>query len=170
VDGIRRAASALPRVCRNGGDLAARTDMAWASLLGGLALANAGLGAAHGFAAPLGGMFPVPHGAACAAVLPHVMAVNVAALRRRQPDGEGLRRYSEIARLLSGRPRAAAEEGVDFVAALCRRLEVPPLRSYGVSEADVPDLVEKAAHASSMKANPIVLTEEELSEIAMRAI
>lgn len=70
VEGMRVAAGALPRVWSNPEDLEARTGMAWASLLGGLALANAGLGAVHGIAAPLGGMFRLPHGAACAAVLP----------------------------------------------------------------------------------------------------
>src|SRR5215471_8737394 len=62
VEGIRCAARALPRVCANGADREARSEMAWASLLGGMALANAGLGAVHGFAAPIGGMFPAPHG------------------------------------------------------------------------------------------------------------
>ena len=104
VEGIRRAAGALARVWENGRDREARRDMAWASLLGGLALANAGLGAVHGFAAPLGGMFPAPHGAACAAVLPHAMAINVRALRQRAPESQALARYGEIGRLLTGRP------------------------------------------------------------------
>ena len=89
VEGIRRTAAALPRAWEDGGDRQARSDMAWASLLGGLSLANAGLGAVHGFAAPIGGMFPAPHGAVCAAVLPHAMAVNVGpcagARRKRKP-------------------------------------------------------------------------------------
>ena len=84
VEGMGRAARALPRAWENGNDLDARTDVGWAALLSGLALANAGLGAVHGFAAPIGGMFPAPHGAVCATLLPHVMAVNVAALRARQ--------------------------------------------------------------------------------------
>ena len=100
VEGMRRAAGALPRVWENGGDREARGDMAWASLLGGMALANAALGAVHGFAAPIGGMFPAPHGAVCAAVLPHAMEVNVRALRARAP--EKLARYDEVARLITG--------------------------------------------------------------------
>ena len=82
AEGIRRAAWALPRAWENGGDREARAAMAWVSLLGGLSLANAGLGAAHGFAAPVGGMFPAPHGAVCAAILPYAMEVNVARSRR----------------------------------------------------------------------------------------
>ena len=168
VEGIRRAASALPRVCANGGDLAARCDMAWASLLGGMALANAGLGAVHGFAAPIGGMFPAPHGAVCAALLPHAMDVNIRALRARAP--EKLTRYAEVARLIGGRPHATAPDGVACVAALCQKLEIPPLRTYGVTGSDLALLVEKAAQSSSMKGNPIVLTPEELHEIISRSL
>ena len=168
VEGMRRAASALPRVWENGGDRDARCDMAWASLLGGMALANAGLGAVHGFAAPLGGMFPAPHGAVCAALLPHAMEVNVRALRARAPAS--LMRYHEVARLLTGRPHATAPNGVAWISALCQKLEIPPLRTYGVTESDLPILVEKAAQASSMKGNPVVLTEEELREIISRAL
>jgi alcohol dehydrogenase class IV len=170
AEGIRSAATALLRAWEDGSDLDARTSMSWAALLGGLALANAGLGAVHGFAAPIGGMFPAPHGAVCAAVLPHAMAVNVRALRARAPEGQALRRYEEIARLLTGRPHATASDGVQWVAELCRRLEIPPLRTYGVREEHIADLVEKSARASSMKGNPIPLTAEELREIAVRAI
>ena len=117
--------------------------MALASLLGGLALANAGLGAAHGFAGPVGGMFPAPHGAVCAVFLPHVMAANIAALRARQRDSHTLKRYEEIARILTGKPAAVAEDGVRWVQALTGELRIPPLGAYGVTEADVPVLVEK---------------------------
>jgi alcohol dehydrogenase class IV len=170
VEGIRRAAAALPRVHANPHDREARRDMAWASLLGGLALANAGLGAVHGFAAPVGGMFPAPHGAVCAAVLPHAMRVNVEALRRRDPASGALRRYDDVARLLTGHAQATAEDGVRWTAEICRTLEIPGLRSYGVGLEDLPVLVEKAAKASSMKSNPIVLTAGELGEIIAGAV
>jgi alcohol dehydrogenase class IV len=170
LEGMRRAAAALPRVHANPHDREARRDMAWASLLGGLALANAGLGAVHGFAAPVGGMFPAPHGAVCAAVLPHAMRVNVEALRRRNPASQALRRFEEVARLLTGRPQATAEDGVRWTAGICRMLEIQPLRAYGIAQNDLPVLVEKAARASSMKGNPIVLTTEELAEIVAGAV
>ena len=170
AEGIRRAAVALPRAWDNGRDRAARCDMAWASLLGGLALANAGLGAVHGFAAPIGGMFPAPHGAVCAALLPHAMAINVQALHARDATGAALGRYEEAAQLLTGRPHATAEDGAQWIGALCRKLEIPPLRAYGVSAADIPRLAERAALASSMTGNPIALTPEELREIVARAI
>jgi alcohol dehydrogenase class IV len=168
VEGMQRAARALPRVWKNGGDREGRSDMAWASLLGGMALANAALGAVHGFAAPLGGMFPVPHGMACAAVLPHAMEVNVRALHARA--SEKLMRYDEVSRLITGNPHAVASDGVAWISDLCRTLEIPTLRTYGVRESDLGMLVEKAAQASSMKGNPIVLEEEELREIISRSL
>jgi alcohol dehydrogenase class IV len=170
VEGIRRAARSLRRSFENGRDLAAREDMSLASLFSGLALANAGLGAVHGFAAPIGGMFPAPHGAVCAALLPHVIEINVRALRTRAPGSGPLRRYDEIARLLIGSAQATACDGTRWVAELCEALAISPLRKYGVSAGDIPALVEKGSRASSMKANPIPLTGEELAEILARAI
>jgi len=166
VEGMRLAAAALRRAWRDGHDLAARTDMAFASLLGGLALANAGLGAVHGFAAPLGGIFDAPHGALCAALLPHAMRVNIAALG----GSERLARYAGAARILTGRPDATPEDGADWVECLCRDLEIRPLRAYGVSHADVPALADAAARASSMQANPMVLTRGQLEELLASAI
>jgi alcohol dehydrogenase class IV len=170
VEGLRRAAVSLFRAWEDGGDQEARDGMSWASLLGGMALANAGLGAVHGFAAPVGGMFPAPHGAVCAAILPHAMEINLEALRGRKQQSEALQRYQTVARLLTGMPQATAEDGAWWVAELVQKLEIPPLRHYGVTEADIPVLAEKAATASSMKGNPIVLTPEELAEIIGRAI
>src|SRR5262249_2208903 len=108
AEGIRRVACSLRRVFDNGADKAARGDMALASLFGGLALANAGLGAVHGFASPIGGMFPAPHGAVCAALLPHAMEANLIALRERAPRSGALRRYDDVARWLVGSDRVAA--------------------------------------------------------------
>jgi alcohol dehydrogenase class IV len=170
VEGMRLAASALRRAWRDGHDLAARTDMAFASLLGGLALSNAGLGAVHGFAAPLGGMFEAPHGALCAALLPHAMRVNIAALRASPSHMESVLRYAAVARILTGRADATPEDGADWVAALCRDLEIQPLAAYGVRASDVPELVDRAGRASSMRANPIKLTHGQLQELLTRAI
>lgn len=167
--GIERAARSLKRAYMNGRNLEARRDMALASLFGGLALANAGLGAVHGFAAPLGGMFPAPHGAVCARLLPLVMEANLKALQERMPDSPALPRYQEIARLLTGRTDATAEQGTAWVRELVSTLEIPPLSTYGVGSSDLPEAVEKASRASSMKANPIKLTEAELLEILREA-
>jgi len=170
VDGIRRIAGALRRVYHDGADREARHEMALASLFGGLALANAGLGVVHGFAAPLGGSFKAPHGALCAAILPHGMAANVAALRVRAPRDPALERYVTIARLLTNRPDATAEDGIEWVRTICADLAIPPLRAWGVTDADLPGVAEKAAQASSMKANPLSLTREELLSVLAAAL
>jgi alcohol dehydrogenase class IV len=170
VAGIERIAGALRRACHNGADRDARHDMALASLFGGLALANAGLGVVHGFAAPLGGQWKAPHGALCAALLPHGMAANVAGLRARAPQHPALERYATIARLLTGRNDASVEDGIDWVRALCAELGIPALRAWGVTEADLPGVAEKAAKASSMQANPLPLTKEELIAVVRAAL
>jgi len=170
LEGIRHAAESLPRAFRDGHDREARTGMAFASLMGGLSLANAGLGVVHGFAASLGGVFPAPHGAVCAALLPHGMSANIRALRARATESTALGRYETVARILSGRDDARPEDGVDWVRQTCEALKVPPLRAYGISDADIPELVEKAARASSMKANPISLTPDELQEVLSSAL
>jgi len=169
VDGIRRVARSLRRACEQGTDREARMDMSFASLCGGLALANAGLGAVHGFAAPIGGMFPAPHGAVCAALLPHVMRANLHALRTRGAAGDTLRRYDEVARLLTGHAHASADDGVRWVTELTTALGIPRLATYGLGPADFPAVVEAATKASSMKANPLALTSAELTAILAAA-
>ena len=163
VQGIPHAARALPVVWERPDDRPARSAMSLASLLGGMALANAGLGAVHGFAAPIGGMFPAPHGAVCAALLPHAMEVNLRAAK-------DTRRFEEVARLVTGNPGARGADGVRWIAELCRKLEIPPLRTYGMAESDLPVVVEKASQASSMKGNPVPLSMEQLHEIVSRAL
>jgi alcohol dehydrogenase class IV len=165
LDGLQRAAWALGRAYADGDDLPAREDMALASLFGGLALANSKLGAVHGFAGVVGGMFDAPHGAVCAALLPAVVATNLKALRLRQPDGEALARYGEIGQILTGMAEATPEDGLVWLERLVEELNILPLRAYGLSEADFPELIDKAAASSSMQGNPLQLTREELQEI-----
>ncbi len=169
-EGMRRAARSLRRAYQQGDDSAAREDMGLTSLFGGLALANAGLGAVHGFAGPLGGMFGGAHGAICARLLPHVMEVNVRALQQRLAGSPALRRYDEIARILTGNDGAGAEDGVAWVQDLCRALQIPSLACYGMTEKDIPSVVEKSSAASSMRGNPIELTPDELRAILERAL
>jgi alcohol dehydrogenase class IV len=169
-EGIRRSARSLRRAATVGLDPASREDLALASLLGGLCLANAGLGAVHGFAAPAGGMFAAPHGAVCAALLAPVMDVNLRALRARAPGHPAYPRFTEIAALLTGEYEASAEDGIAWLRALVRALEIPGLSRHGLTAAAIPLLVERAKVASSMRANPIALSDEELSEIAQRAL
>ena len=165
AEGLRRAARSLRRAFERGDDPVAREDMAVASLFSGFALANAGLGAVHGFAAAIGGMFAAPHGVVCAALLPHVMDANIRALRDRAPDSDALRRYESAARVLTGRPQAAPGDGVAWVRDLCAALEIRPLRAWNLQRPDVPSIVERAIESSSMKANPVALTRDELGEV-----
>ena len=157
-EGLDLVARSLRRAFENKEN--AREDMALASLFGGLALANAGLGAVHGFAAPFGAMFNAPHGAVCAALLGPVMRANVQASPR----------FEEIARRLTGRPTARPEEGIAWVESLTKDLNIPGLRWYGLRAEHFDDLIAKAKNASSMRANPIALTDAQLSEILQCAL
>lgn len=166
--GIERGARSIRRAVLDGPDAQAREDLALASLYGGLALANAGLGAVHGFAAPLGGMFNAPHGAVCAALLAAVLDVNHRALLARAPAHPIVPRFQKLGLWLAGVPDAGA--AVAWVISLCRDLGVPGLATYGVRPSDVPAVVAKAKTASSMKKNPLVLTDDELTEILSRSL
>ena len=170
LEGLPRVARALRRAVLDGNDLDARTDMALGSLFGGLALANAALGAVHGFAAPIGGRFPAPHGAVCAALLPHVMRANVRALEARGGDSDRLDRFARLAVLLTGDARASAGEGVEWVELLRDDLKIPSLAAYGLGRLDVDDLVSAATRASSMRGNPITLEATELRDVLLAAI
>jgi alcohol dehydrogenase class IV len=167
-DGMARAARSLRRAVADGEDLEARSDMALASLFSGMALANARLGAVHGFAAPLGASLGAPHGDICAALLPHVMEMNIAALRAAAPGHPALDRYAEVGLLLTGERDAMA--GVRFVESLCADLGIRNLESLGLGDADVPDAARKAAAASSMKGNPLELDHEQLVAVLRRAM
>jgi alcohol dehydrogenase class IV len=168
-EGMRYAARSLRRAYTNGSDIEARQQMSLASLFGGLALANARLGAVHGFAAVLGGMYAAPHGAICARLLPLVVEINVRAMKQREPYHPALSRYLEVARILTERPQAKIEDGISWLHELCSALEIPPLSIYGVEPAEIPAICEKSSHASSMRGNPIQLTVEEMEEILTRA-
>jgi alcohol dehydrogenase class IV len=172
-EGIAAAARSLRTAYREGRNPRAREDMSFAGLAGGMALANARLGAVHGFAAPIGGAFDVPHGAVCAALLAPVAAANVAALRARAPDSPALARYAEVAGILCEGtglgPRATSpakpEDVAVVVSELAADLGIRRLSAYGIGASDFPLLVEKALAASSMQGNPIVLEPAELRNI-----
>jgi alcohol dehydrogenase class IV len=169
ADGMRRIAHSLRIAFAEGQNAAAREDMSLASLFGGMALANAGLGAVHGFAGPIGGLLDAPHGGICAALLPHVMEANIRVLRQSAPAHRALQRYELVARTLTGNAAATADEGVEWVRQLVADLRVPSLSAYGLTAANSRVVVEKARQASSMKANPVLLSPDELSAILERA-
>jgi alcohol dehydrogenase class IV len=173
MQGMGLAAKTLEAAYRDGGDVEAREAMAMAAMLSGITLTNAGLGAVHGFAAPMGANFPVPHGTVCAALLPHVIKANVEALRG-SGGASGLARYATVGRILVGNDRMGDEEAiaacVDFTAALAANLGIPRLAKFGVSEKDVAEMVGLAKKASSMRFNPVVLSDEALANVLRSAI
>ena len=168
-EGITAAGRSLKKAYENGNDNKARENMSLASLFGGLALANAGLGAVHGFAGPLGGMISSPHGAICASLLPYVMEINIQALQRREPDSKAIEHYNIIAQILTNKPDSQAANAVEWLHNLCSSLQIPSLEKLGLKEHDFQAAIDKARRSSSMKGNPIQLTDDELYKIMEKA-
>lgn len=168
-EGIPRVVRSLERAVEDGGDLDAREDLALGALFSGMALANAGLGAVHGFAAPIGGMFQAPHGAVCAALLAPVWKANLLGVQATGSD-DCRARFIEAARLLTGDAQATAEAAVPFLEGLTQRLKIPGLHEYGIGETDLAEIADKASRASSMKANPVDLGQDALVEILRKAL
>jgi alcohol dehydrogenase class IV len=172
-EGLRRAGTGLRAAYADGQDLTARTDMAMCSLLGGMALANAKLGAVHGLAGVIGGTADVPHGVACAALLAPVIEANVRALRSAgagPPAAGVLDRYAEAARLLTGRPTASVEDGLAWIRETLTLLRVPGLASFGLGPQQSDDIAAKALVSSSMKGNPVALTHADLKAVFLQAL
>ena len=165
-DGIRRSARSLRRAYEEGmEDAAVREDLALASLFGGMCLANSGLGAVHGVAAAAGARLSAPHGAVCAAVLAPAMEINLRALRDRAPEHPALLRMAEVSTLLTGQPEATPENGIVWLQELTAALSIPGLASYKLTEEEIPAVATAAQKASSMRGNPIELSDAEVSEI-----
>ena len=169
-EGIQRAGYALRIVYHDGQNTKAREDMALVSMCGGLALANAKLGAVHGFAGVLGGMFDAPHGAICGRLLPFVMETNVIALEKQDDALPALQRYTDIAKLLTGTQTCSANDSVTWVQNLVSDLNIPGLSSYGIATEHFPSIIAKAKRSSSMRGNPVQLAEEELAHILHQAL
>ncbi len=163
-EGMYRISASLETAYDDGSNRVAREDMAFAAMLGGMALANVKLGAVHGFAGPMGGMFSVPHGAVCATLLPAVMKVNYKAVKEQNLQ-YAVEKYHELGRILTRNSKAAAHDGIEWVERMIQKLQIPRLSSFGLSSSDFPSLVEKAKDASSMKGNPVALSDEELYEV-----
>ncbi|MDB6131269.1 MAG: alcohol dehydrogenase, partial [Verrucomicrobiales bacterium] len=161
-DGITRAARSLRTAVQEGFRIEARIDMSMAALAGGIALANSGLGAVHGLAAPIGGMFSAPHGSICARLLPPTFRKNLEVCEK---SGLSTERFDEVARLLTGSRSARASDGVRFLESLSSDFRIPPLSSYGIHSSHLSAICEKASQSSSMKGNPVALSLGELKDI-----
>lgn len=168
-EGLRRAAAGLRRAFADGADIGARTDMALCSLLGGIALANAKLGAVHGLAGVIGGTADVPHGMACAALLAPVIEANVRLLRSGRPDHPALYRYTETAQILTGNAAGVIEDGVAWVRETVTLLGIPGLGAFGVRPEHATGIAAKALRSSSMQGNPTALSPGDLQLILAEA-
>lgn len=166
--GLYHAGRSLTKAFHDGNNLSAREGMAIASLLSGIALANAKLGIIHGIAAPLGGAIGAPHGAICAALAGPATAINLHALRQRQPDSPALRKMADAATLL-GFGAHEADALAPGLNALAHAIDIPPLRKWGLTNEMLPSLTEQAARASSTKGNPIALLPGEILTILRHA-
>jgi alcohol dehydrogenase class IV len=162
-EGLRRAGTGLRAAYADGSDVAARSDMAVCSLLGGMALANAKLGAVHGLAGVVGGMADVPHGMACAALLVPVIEANVRV-------AGFLDRYAEAARLLTGRSAASLDDGLAWIRETLTLLSVPGLAAFGLRPEQSDDIAAQALVSSSMKGNPVPLSHADLVAIVLQAL
>ena len=169
--GIPLAAINLPVAFADGGNLEAREAMSLAALMSGMTLTNAGLGAVHGFAAPIGANFPIPHGVVCAALLPHVVHANIHAMRSQAgvEASTGLDRYAAIGRIFGGTGEPL-DTCVSFIFDLKRQLKIPPLKEFGMDGGDIAEMVALARRTSSMKFNPVQLDEDVLGDVLRRAI
>ena len=169
-EGLRRAAAGLRAAYADGSDPGARADMAICSLLGGISLANAKLGAVHGLAGVVGGTADVPHGVACAALLAPVIEANVRALRAGPPGHPALGRYAQVAGLLTGRTGASVEDGIAWIRETLALLRIPGLGAFGIGPQHADDLAAKALRSSSMQGNPVALSAGDLRAVLLRAI
>jgi alcohol dehydrogenase class IV len=169
-DGLLRAGRSLVRACREPMDISAREDLSLAALFSGIALANAGLGAVHGLAGPLGGTIAAPHGTICARLLPLVCRANIAALRKQPSSGDILARYDETAALLMGETDARCDSLINWLSELCETLSIPRLSRYGLNESLLSPIAQAAQTASSMRGNPVALSIETLIEILRQSL
>lgn len=165
LEGLRRAAQSIRKACSETLDPAAKADMCVASLCSGIALANAKLGAVHGFAGPIGGMINAPHGALCSSLLLPVLRMNTEIARRRDPQGIVSRKLDQVAKVLTGNAAANAHYAIAWIDALIKDLQLKSLGDLGFQPSDIPAAVEMSANSSSMKGNPIDLDPADLREI-----
>jgi alcohol dehydrogenase class IV len=169
LDGIGAVRDSLLALYENPGAASeARSGMAYAALLSGITLAQTGLGSVHGLASPLGAFYPIPHGVVCGTLVAAATRVNITALQEREPANPALRKYARLAELLCGtgfsEPQEAHDALIQRLEDWVRRLEIPRLGRFGVRESDFARIVANS-RGSSMKTNPIVLSDDEIRAI-----
>lgn len=151
----------------------ARARMAYASLLSGITLAQVGLGSVHGLAAPLGAFFPVGHGVVCGTLVAAATQVNIEVMQVRDPENPALARYAQAGRILAHDAQMTDQRAlaalVDVLDDWTERMALPRLRELGIGEADF-DRIIANCRGSSMKTNPVALSDDEVREVLMRRL
>jgi alcohol dehydrogenase len=174
LDGIRAARDSLLPLYGNPAAVSeARAGMAYAALLSGITLAQTGLGSVHGLASPLGAFFPIPHGVVCGTLVAAATRANIQAMREREPANPALEKYTRLAGLLCGTrfsdPGKAHDALVELLEDWIRQMNIPRLGRFGVKESDFTRIV-SSSRGSSMKTNPVVLTDGEIATILERRL
>lgn len=168
LSGLRKIGDSLLAAVEQGDDIQARSDMLYASSVSGLTLANAGLGAVHGLASPLGAFFPIPHGEACGTMLYEATRINIKAMQERDPDNIALEKYAQTGRLLCQRADmnslVAREALLKLLEGWTNHLKMPRLSDYQVTEKDIPRIIANIS-SGSMATNPIILHQSELTAL-----
>jgi alcohol dehydrogenase class IV len=165
IEGIRRGAESVLKAFQHGRDEEARENMVLTALFSGIALSQAGLGAVHGFASVIGGLTDAPHGAICACLLSSALRANFEEINKKIDDNDSLIRFSKISQILTGTSTASPQSAIQWIRDLCKKLEIKGLSSLGVKMEDFDSIVQKAVVSSSMKKNPVILSEDALHRI-----
>lgn len=174
ISGMQAARDALIPLYRQEGSLPEhREKMAYAALLSGITLAQVGLGSVHGLASPLGAFFPIPHGVVCGTLIASATRINIQSMLAREPNNNALAKYLHVAEILCQEhftdSRVAFNALIDLLADWTNELALPRLCHYGLQETAF-DKVIANCRGSSMKTNPIVLTDEEIRQVLLERL
>ena len=162
LNGMKYIFSSLEKAVENGHDIEARTEMSYAALLSGITLANAGLGVIHGFAQPLGSLFPIPHGIVCANLMGPANQITVKILRAKN-NTDVLKKYANVGHLLY--PDADNDKATDkllqYIHQLTEKFNIPKLSTYGVNSSHFNVIIKE----TGLKKHPVKLNEDALKII-----
>jgi alcohol dehydrogenase len=151
----------------------AQAGMAYAALMSGITLAQVGLGSVHGLASPLGAFFPIPHGVVCGTLVAEATDMNIRALKERDPDSKALLKYAQAGRMMARDIHLPDDEALTRLTKVLHEwteiMQLPRLSPYGVTPSDIPRVVANS-RGSSMRTNPILLSDEEIGEILARRL
>ena len=174
LSGMRAVRDSLIGWHNDEGDVAAhRANMAYGALLSGITLAQVGLGSVHGLAAPLGAFFPIPHGVVCGTLVAECTRANLRALQARDHGSHVIWRYAHVGKVMVNNMKLSEQDGLDTLVEVLedwtQSLKLPLLSSYGMAESDIPRVVANC-RGSSMKTNPIALTDDEVGVILLNRL